>query len=72
MTTVQEHASLAVAIIAMGHSMGLKVIGDGGETADPLVFLRQHGCDVVQGHYCSRPLPLEQFLAWGRTRQFGT
>ncbi|MBI2380569.1 MAG: EAL domain-containing protein [Gammaproteobacteria bacterium] len=70
-TTVQEHASLAVAIIAMGHSLGLEVIGEGVETAEQLAFLREHGCDVVQGYFYSKPLPLGQFLAWAGNRQAG-
>jgi EAL domain-containing protein (putative c-di-GMP-specific phosphodiesterase class I) len=45
------------AIIAMAHSLKLKVVAEGVETADQLKFLRAQRCDAVQGHFLYRPLP---------------
>jgi EAL domain-containing protein (putative c-di-GMP-specific phosphodiesterase class I) len=45
----------------MAHSLGLKVVAEGVETHDQLKFMRQHGCDAMQGYYLSKPLPPEQF-----------
>jgi len=45
------------AIIAMAHSLRLKVVAEGVETADQLKFLRSHCCDAVQGYFLHRPLP---------------
>ena len=45
------------AIIAMAHSLKLKVVAEGVETADQLKFLRTHCCDAVQGYFLYRPLP---------------
>lgn len=45
------------AIIALAHSMRLKVVAEGVETADQLAFLRAQRCDAVQGYFLYRPLP---------------
>ncbi|MNW20250.1 putative membrane protein YjcC [compost metagenome] len=45
----------------MGHSMGLKVLAEGVETAAQLDFLRARGCDQFQGYLCSRPVPADAF-----------
>jgi len=49
-------------IIAMGHTLGLKIVAEGVETADQLEFLKQQGCDLIQGYLLSRPLPAEKLL----------
>jgi diguanylate cyclase (GGDEF)-like protein len=64
-TRSPDDAAIALAIIRMGHSLNLKVIAEGVETAGQLAFLRRHKCDQMQGYYFSRPLPvpaLEQLL----------
>ncbi len=53
--------SILHAIIEMSHQLGLKVVAEGVETADQLEFLRDHGCDYIQGYYYSRPLPEAEF-----------
>jgi len=63
-TSDPEDASLTRAIIAMGRSLGLQLIGEGVEQGDQLAFLRDEGCGLAQGYYFSRPLPAEQFEAY--------
>jgi len=55
--------AIASTIIAMGHSLGFKVLAEGVETADQLDFLREKGCDFYQGYIKSKPLPAEEFTA---------
>ena len=64
-----DDAAIVQAIIAMAHSLGIKVMAEGVETAEQLAFLRQHHCDGMQGNYFSRPLPPEQFIKLLRRQQ---
>jgi EAL domain-containing protein (putative c-di-GMP-specific phosphodiesterase class I) len=57
----QQHALLAQAVISLGHSLRLKVVAEGVETAEQLDFLRHHGCDEVQGYFFSKPVPPDEF-----------
>jgi diguanylate cyclase (GGDEF)-like protein/PAS domain S-box-containing protein len=55
----RDDAAIAMAVIAMAESMGLKVIAEGVETDAQMEFLTAKNCDEVQGYYLSRPLPCE-------------
>ncbi len=55
-------AAITNAIIAMAHSLNLKVIAEGVETAEQAAFLRAHHCMLAQGYYYSRPVPAEVFV----------
>jgi len=44
-----NNAAITVAIISMGHSLGMRVIAEGVETLDQLKFLSKQGCDQAQG-----------------------
>jgi diguanylate cyclase (GGDEF)-like protein/PAS domain S-box-containing protein len=54
-------AAITHAVIAMAHALKLKVIAEGVETEDQLIFLREHDCDEIQGYYFSRPLSANAF-----------
>lgn len=55
-------SELVNTIIAMAHSLGLKVVAEGVETQEQLTLLDDLGCDLVQGYYFSKPLPAKQLL----------
>ncbi len=57
----QDDATIIRTIIIMGHNLRLKVIAEGVETMDQLRFLREEGCDEVQGYLISEPVPAEKF-----------
>ena len=48
-----EDAAIATAIIAMAHSLQLKVVAEGVETLGQFYYLRAHGCDQMQGYFFS-------------------
>ena len=50
-------ASIAQAIISLAHSLGMRVLAEGVETAAQRDFLRAHGCDEAQGYLFARPGP---------------
>ncbi|MDP2007903.1 MAG: EAL domain-containing protein [Rubrivivax sp.] len=59
-----EDGAIATAIVAMGHSLHMKVVAEGVETLEQAEFLHGLGCDEIQGYLISRPLPAPQLLAW--------
>ncbi len=54
-----DDAAIARAIIALAHSLDLKVVAEGVETPRQLAFLREHRCDAVQGFLYSVPVAPE-------------
>ena len=56
-----EDAAITRAIIAMAHSLELKVVAEGVETREQLDFLKTQRCDEVQGFLISKPVPAEVF-----------
>jgi diguanylate cyclase (GGDEF)-like protein len=57
-----QDCSIVRAIIAMAHSLGLLVVAEGVEQPAQLEFLREHGCNVIQGFYFSKPLSADELV----------
>jgi EAL domain-containing protein (putative c-di-GMP-specific phosphodiesterase class I) len=57
-----EDAAIVSAIVALGHTLELKIVAEGVETAAQQVFLTRLGCDVLQGFRLWRPMRAHQFI----------
>lgn len=55
-TADPDDAAIASAVIAMAHSLKLDTVAEGVETQEQLAFLRERGCDTLQGYLFSRPI----------------
>lgn len=62
LTENRDDNAIVTAIIAMAHSLDLKIIAEGVETEDQLAFLIKQGCQEMQGYLYSRPLPPEEIV----------
>jgi len=58
-----DDRTIARTIIAMGHTLGLKVVAEGVETQVQQDFLRDENCDQLQGYLLARPLPAKALEA---------
>ena len=59
----KDDMEIAATIVAMGHTLGFKVLAEGVETLEQLAFLQAQNCDLYQGYLKSRPLPADEFVA---------
>lgn len=57
----RENTAIVKTVISLAHELDLKVIAEGVEEKSILEYLKQLGCDVIQGYYVSRPLPKNEF-----------
>jgi EAL domain-containing protein (putative c-di-GMP-specific phosphodiesterase class I) len=58
------HAAIVRSIIDLGHNLDLQVVAEGIETVDILASLHAARCDLAQGYFIARPMPLERLAAW--------
>ncbi|WP_316978586.1 GGDEF/EAL domain-containing response regulator [Shumkonia mesophila] len=56
-----DHAALVGAIITMAHSLKLLVVAEGVETPEQMAFVKENGCDFVQGYFVGKPMPADVF-----------
>ncbi len=60
----KDDQAIVRAIISLANELGLKSIAEGVENAEQLAFLKEQGCDEVQGYYFSKPISLPEFEAF--------
>lgn len=58
-----NNIAITGSIIELAHEMGLVVVAEGVETEEQFAYLKQKGCDTIQGYRISQPLPPEEFIA---------
>lgn len=58
-----EDQAVVKAVVAMSHALGKKVIAEGVETQEQLIFLMENGCDIAQGYLFSRPATDKELMA---------
>ena len=67
----QNHNDEAIthAIIALSHSLGMRVTAEGVETLAQYEFLKKHGCEEAQGYIISRPLEKAALRSWWKMQE---
>lgn len=55
---------IVTATIAMANGLEMAVVAEGVETEAQVAYLRQHGCETIQGYYYGRPMPAETLESW--------
>src|SRR4249919_234431 len=69
LTRDPDDEAITATVITIGHSLGLNVIAEGVETEQQLAYLREQGCDEIQGFWLSTPLDANRCLAFIRSWQ---
>jgi len=57
----EDDSAITKAIIALGHSLNLRVIAEGVETKEQRDFIVENGCKSIQGYFYSKPIPAKEF-----------
>jgi diguanylate cyclase (GGDEF)-like protein/PAS domain S-box-containing protein len=71
MCSVKDDAVIVHSIIDLAHNLGASVVAEGVEDKDTIDLLNEHGCDVAQGYYFSRPLPGDDIIPWLDSSEHG-
>ncbi|WP_010286064.1 putative bifunctional diguanylate cyclase/phosphodiesterase [Kurthia massiliensis] len=61
-TSLDDKEAVVDAIIQMAHRLHMKVIAEGVEQAEQVKLLERLGCDMIQGYYYAKPMPLHELM----------
>jgi len=64
MAVDERLAKIVSSTTSLVHSLGKRVVAEGVENAATWQLLEEAGCDVAQGYYLSRPVPLRELRSW--------
>ena len=56
-------------MVELAGRLGVQTVAEGIENEEQLAFLREVGCDLVQGYVFAKPMPIEAFEAWEDARK---
>ncbi|MCB6366681.1 EAL domain-containing protein [Intestinibacillus massiliensis] len=59
--TAERNRAIVSSIVAMAKILGMRVVAEGVEVPEMVSFLREIGCDMVQGYVFARPVPIGEF-----------
>jgi len=57
----EKDRAIVEAIVNLGHTLNLRVLAEGAEEIEQVELLKDMKCDVVQGYFYSKPMPVEEF-----------
>ncbi|MDQ1696058.1 MAG: hypothetical protein QOJ03_1411 [Frankiaceae bacterium] len=66
-----DDAAIVRSIVELARTLELTVVAEGVENAEVWGLLREMRCDIAQGYFLARPMPVAEFAAWHRTIQTG-
>ena len=72
MANQTNSARVVNSVIALGHSLGMKIIAEGAETETQVNMLNTYGCDVIQGYYFAKPMLGFDIPEWSRNFTLST
>ena len=64
-----KNKTIVSALIKLGHDLGISVVAEGVETTEQKEWLQKNGCDLGQGFWFSRAIPLEQLLTFLKNKK---
>lgn len=64
----EGHFAVALAIISIARGLGLNLVAEGVETDTQAVFLKNSGCEYMQGYHFHKPIPLNQLIELLKTQ----
>ena len=67
--TEQSDQAIILAVLGLSRSLGLSVVAEGVETAGQAAWLTEHGCDMMQGYWYGKPVPVALFGTSAHTRE---
>lgn len=67
-----NNEEICITTITLAHNLGLEVVAEGVETEAQITFLREHGCDRLQGYYFSKPIPVKALCQHLKDKQVKT
>ncbi len=67
MTSIRSDSSIVRSTVLMAHRLGVRVVAEGVEDQETWDLLASMGCDIAQGYYLSRALPVPELESWLNT-----
>ncbi|TFW09499.1 EAL domain-containing protein [Oxalobacteraceae bacterium OM1] len=60
----QDSAVIVRSTIELGHNLGMEVVAEGVEDEAIWELLAAEGCDIAQGYFIGKPMPVHEFMQW--------